>query len=207
MEITETRSHYDAELGSIRAEVHAIHKRLDSIVADIRAAKAQPKTHVYAIMIATVGALITIGTFALAPVHSTLIELKDRVHATERLTAGHDADGHPEAVLRLLDRLEQVLTREIQVNSKRLDRDEDRVDTLEVRTAVLETVASERTERFKRALELRDEKIDMRAGDRWTGSQQQVYSDGLNKRLRERNRAVDMRLRELEKRVDPSNAQ
>ena len=199
------RMHYDAKLGHLEAEVHAIHKRLDGIAADIRSQKAQPKTHIYAVMIGVVGALITIGTFALAPVTENMREMKGRLQSVERLTAQHDADGHPEAVLRIIDGIDAVHTRERQQNRVRLDRDESRLDGLSVRVSVLENVADERTKRFKRALELRDEKLEMRAGDRWTGTQQKVYSEGLNSRLRERHRAVDMRLRELEKRLHPSN--
>lgn len=184
MEISDTRQHYDAELGSLKAEVHAIHKRLDSIAEDIRSSKAAPKGHVYAVLVAIVTGLVTIGTFALTPVTQNVAEVKARLAAIE----GHDNDGHPEAVINMIRSLDQVHTRERQVNSASILRFEDRLDEAERVLSILNTIAEERTERFHRALDLRDEKIELRSGDRWTGSEQRVYA-----------KSVDLRLKALEK--------
>lgn len=183
--------HYDAKLGHLEAEVHAIHKRLDSIADDLRSSRQAPKTHVYAVLIAIVTAMVTVGTFALTPVTQNVAEVKERLSHIER----HDADGHPEAVkekidaeikgvYKVMESLDAVHTRERMSNSGAILRFENRLDGLETGFAKLNTIAEERTERFKRALELRDDRLNDKAGDRWTGSEQAVFAKGIEQRLR-----------------------
>ena len=177
----------DSRLGRLEAEVHGLRSEFASLREDIRATKAQPKAHVWAILISVVTALLAVGTFALTPVTQNVSEVKERLTAIER----HDNDGHPDAVIGMIRSMDEVHTRERQVNGMSILRFEDRLDTAEKELAILQTIADERTERFKRALELRDEKIDLRAGDRWTGSQQRVFAKGIEQRLRELERRAN----------------
>ena len=168
----------DERLGRLEAEVHGIREQLLGIREDIRASRQQPKTHVYAVILAIVTAMVTVGTFALAPVTQNVNEVKSRLAEIER----HDNDGHPEAVKEKIDaeirgiysvlkQMDVVHTRERQDNKENIIRFENRLDEMEKSYAVLDTVADERTKRFKRALDLRD-------------SERETYSASIEQRLR-----------------------
>lgn len=169
------RIHYDTKLGGLEAEVKAIHKRLDDLVSSLK-----PKAHVYAVIGTLVLAMFTIGTFALTPITSRLEQTEKMVEQISH----HNDDGHPEAVLRLIDSMDRRYVEIMNRLSNGQMRDEDRMDQLVTRTAVLETIAEERTERFKRTLEQRDKMVELRSSDRWTGSQQSVHAAGIEMRLR-----------------------
>ena len=146
---------------------------LQRISEDIRKKPPRNDMPVYIALITGVSVLMTLGTFALTPVQNSVKEVKEQI-ADIRL---HDADGHPQKVEQQIHSLDKIHTRERESIFGTLQRSEDRMDKLEQAVAVLYNIADERTKRFTRTLEQRDKMSEIRSGDRWTGSEEQVYQE------------------------------
>lgn len=126
---------------------------------------------VYIGMIAAVSTLIALGTFALTPVRADIARME---RAIEKIN-DHDSDGHPEAVLALIERIDVSSSKDRELMAAAIIRDEERMDSVEQSLGVLETIAEERTNRFIRIVETLEAAIDTKAEDRWTGDQQSLY--------------------------------
>lgn len=169
------RMHYDEKLGHLEAEVKAIHKRLDDLVASIK-----PKPHVYAIMFAVVTSLIAIGTFALKPI----TDRQASISADLKEAMNHNDDGHPQSVLQLINSMDRRHTNIMNRLVVMQERDEERIDSLSVRTAVIETKEEQHRIRLTEVMEQRDKLNELRSSDRWTGQQQNVYGSAIEQRLK-----------------------
>lgn len=175
-----------ATVASQADHIGRIDSWLQRISEDIRKKPPRNDMPVYIALITGVSVLMTLGTFALTPVQNGLAQLREDVDVIRQ----HDADGHPEMVVQRIEALDGVHTRERNDIFNTLQRNEGRLDALERHQAVLYNIAAERTERFSSTLKRRDELAELRATDRWTGSEEAVYQ----KQHEERHRMLEQRL-------------
>lgn len=156
-----------------------IDKWLQSISQDLRRPDRNA-TPIYVGILMVVSVLITLGTFALKPVSDSVNEVSRQI---ETLRA-HDADGHPDAVLRLFERLDYDHKDDHARMLRRFNEMNDMVNKLTTRQAELFVIANERTDRFVRTMEQRDKIAEMRSIDRLTGSEHKLYAQGVENRLK-----------------------
>lgn len=192
------RMHYDAKLGHIEAQVEGLITRFDSMQADLRSSREGHKAPFYVALVAIVTGLVTVGSFALTPVTANIAEVKERITEMER----HDNDGHPEAVLRLIQQIQDSSNRFNSSVERALAKDESRVNDLDVRTSVLETLAKERTRLFVRTQQQRDLMLNERTAGRWRADQQEAFSENLERSQQVFSSSINQRLNNIERGID-----
>lgn len=205
MEIPEPaspQSRYDYALGQIKSEVFAVHKRqdaqdklLESIADDIKDIRQAPPR--YPII---VGGILALG-FVFTVVGLLVTPLAKSLEITHKDIAKHERlDGHSVMIkaLNLIDKThtDEHLEQEEDIGELRRDYRaiERRQDHVVERLARLETLSEERAVRLVSDLGNLKDRIDVRASDRWTGGQQDVFRRAIEQRLKELER--DTRQRE-----------
>lgn len=154
------RREYDAELGQLKGEVGAIHADIawfrtwaQEISDELRSMRTRPPS--YAFLAGAAGLLavmLTIMTLVVTPIGKTADISAD-------LLAGHLKDGHPDSVLSRVEALDERVSGLLTNIYVDLAEHDESLQDLEERMARLETLAAERTMRFKRALEKIEEDI------------------------------------------------
>lgn len=167
----QTERKTDAALASLAARMDNMEQWMHRISDSLGQRHEKNFAPIYIGMIAVVSTLIALGTFALTPVRADISRMERMI---EKIDA-HDSDGHPETVLALIKRVDENSTKDRDLLLAAMLRGEGRMGSLEQGIRVLETVADERTERFKRIVQTLEAAIETKAGDRWTGDQQRLY--------------------------------
>lgn len=157
-----------------------IDKWLQSISQDMRRGPDKNTTPIYVGLVMMVSVLITLGTFALKPVSDNVNEMNRQIEALR----AHDADGHPEAVLGIIKRVDHDHKDDHARMLSRFNVMSDMINDITTRQAELFVIADERTKRFIRTLEQRDKIAEMRSQDRLTGSEHKLYAQGVDTRLK-----------------------
>lgn len=178
-EVTAAHTRLDAqgrELGDIKTSQRAMDAKLDQLLQ-----REPSKMPIFALG-GILAVLLTVLTLVITPTvwlvrANTADDKLDR-----RAFHAHTADGHPQAVLdklRVIDEThsDEHLEQEEDIAELRAkdQRFEERVDAISETIVRLDTIAMERTARFKSRLDMVEKTISDKAGDRWTGSQQGVY--------------------------------
>lgn len=200
-------------ISKIQAEVVAAHTRLDSLSREISSrfgsldnkqselaqdikrllAREPSKTPLF-VQLAVLGFMLTILSLVTVPIAT-------RTWATAEDLKKHD-DGHPHWVTKIMDeRIDKLLMIMTMTDKKHADehleqeedienlraedaRTEQRVDRLSEEVVRLSTIAEERTERFKRVIQEVEKRLASRASDRWTGTNQEIFKEGLDFRMK-----------------------
>ena len=167
---------YGREIGDIKTTQRAMDGKLDKLLS-----REPSRMPIFALG-GILAVLLSVLTLVMAPVISSVRSntADDKDH--RKTFHMHTADGHPKAVLdklKIVDlkHSEEHLEQEEDIAELR-DRDqrfEERMDAMSESIVRLDTVATERTARFKSRVQDVEQRIADRAGDRWTGSQQAVH--------------------------------
>lgn len=161
-------------------------KWLQNISDEIRKKPEKNSTPIYVGLVMMVSVLITLGTFALAPVTSNLDRIDKEVHALR----AHD-DGHPEAVLRHIKQVDLAHTKERDRMLAVMDRTISAVNAIVTRQAELSVIVNERKESVDQALAYRDRIYSMQSQDRITKSEHELHSASMESRLKRLEMEVD----------------
>lgn len=191
------------ELGDIKTSQRAMDTKLDQIGVRLsEALQRKPSSLPLVGLMGVLGVLLTVLTLVITPtvwlVRANMADDKE----DRRAFHSHTADGHPQAVLDKLRVIDQAhsdehLEQEEDIAELRTkdQRFEERVDAISETIVRLDTIAGERTARFKSRLDAVEDMIKDKASDRWTGSQMSVYQ-------RQHEREHDLERRTLQSRVD-----
>jgi len=179
-----------ARIIALVEQVNRFDKWLQNISDEIRKKPEKNTTPIYVGIVMMVSVLITLGTFALAPVSANLNRIDKEVHALR----AHD-DGHPEAVLRHIKQVDLAHTKERDRMLAVMDRTISAVNDLVTRQAELSVIVEERKESIERALAHRDRIASMQSQDRITKSEHELHSAGMEGRLKRLEMEFDNGLR------------
>lgn len=155
----------EAEVAEARAELRAVHTLLEDLRSRIQAPRLGAQISVAA---GVVLVLVTLGTMALRPLEQDVAHLKI-----------HDADGHPEAVIRDLHRVFDLVQNEHEEQEHDIEQLRAGQSGLDERITSLEIDLARAHEQLIGARNL----TDLKSQDRWTARQHRIYAEGIERRL------------------------
>ncbi len=221
------RRQYDVELGQVKSEVAAAHARLDSIESSVRSIaedlkglrgemveavkdtmRNQPSKLFLGAGISGILVVLTILTLVISPVVSRLEEHREDNQEVSTRLLEHAVDGHPMAVLALLERVEKELTRQItSVDRKHAEEHVEQEEDIRQLRDVDSTVERRFDRMMERlvAVEVQETErlalLNLKAGDRWPGRLQEVYAESVADRFEHMTERIGRNERLLERLV------